>query len=185
MFKQMDGIREGRCIDSDSGTTQPGGPMHIYPCVNRWFQFFAFGDGKIAPKGSIYTKIPSRVVQQISNLGHDWIPYMCYGVYGLGDADEETWNNEEEEEDEGEEDENYEDQWHRHDEGFAFDSSLPDTDKDDKVKDDPGKPQSILSAFNGHEVITTQCSNSGAVIEWLFVPFILEDPPEEKDGEEL
>ena len=25
------------------------------------------------------------------------------------------------------------------------------------------------------EIITTQCTNAGAVIEWLFVPFIVED----------
>jgi translation elongation factor EF-1alpha len=38
-----------------------------------------------------------------------------------------------------------------------------------------------LSDWNGENVVSTQCSNTGAVIDWAIVPFIVED----LDSEEM
>jgi hypothetical protein len=148
LLKQMDGIRVGRCLDVDSRSLQPGGATQVFPCINKWYQFVSFGDGTVAPKGSIYSTIPSHIVKQIENLGHDHIPYMCLGVYGRGVNDEYDW---EEEED--------------------------DLEKNGtKQHDDTERPAwAPLSKFLEQNIIATQCSNVGAVIEWLFVPFIVEN----------
>jgi hypothetical protein len=70
---------------------------------------------------------------------------MCLGVYGRGNRDETDWD--EEQEEFGEEDEGN--------------------------KSDPAEWAS-LADWEHEEVITTQCTNVGGVIEWLFVPFIVE-----------
>jgi hypothetical protein len=148
LLKQMDGIRAGRCLDVDSRSLQPGGATQVFPCINKWYQFVSFGDGTLAPQGSIYSTIPSHIVKQIQNLGHDHIPYMCLGVYGRGVDDEYDWEEE--------------------------DSDLEKNGI--KENDDTERPAwAPLSKFQEQNIIATQCANAGAVIEWLFVPFIVEN----------
>jgi hypothetical protein len=151
MLQQMDGVRAGRCFDGGAMGLQPGGETQVYPCVREWFQFVSFGDGHVAPKGSLYSTIPSHIVKQIRNLGHAQIPYMCLGVYDRGDEDETDWTDE--------------------------DAKLNHTDQGPKVSHQSGTQTvwSPLSEWVEASIITTQCSNVGAVIEWVFVPFIEED----------
>ena len=161
MLKQMDGPREGRCLDTDSESLQPGGATRVYPCVGRWYQFLSIGDGRFAPPGSLYSRIPSHVVSQIHNLGHEQIPNMCLGVLGRGDRDEVDWNEEEEKQEE---------------EGAVHTTNSTKQARNESLGDGEWEP---LTDWFEQEVITTQCTNEGAIIEWLFVPFIVE---ENEDG---
>jgi hypothetical protein len=156
MIKQMDGLREGRCIDGDSGESQPRGETQVFPCVHRWVQFFSFGDNRLAPKGSIFFTIPQHTVQQIHRQGHSQIPYMCLGVWGRGNADEGEWSDDERIE--------------QHEETDLHGSSKTDSLK--LHSEDAWEP---LSGWMNEQIYSTQCSNKGAVIEWLFVPYIIEN----------
>jgi hypothetical protein len=152
LLQQMDGMRAGRCFDGGSTSLQPGGPTQVYPCMREWFQFLSFGDGRIAPKGSLYSTIPSHIVKQLRNLGHEQIPYMCLGVYERGTEDELDWT-----------DENY----------LA--------DKEERVARRADSTSAVekdweaLSGWKDATIMTTQCTNAGAVIEWVFVPFIADE----------
>lgn len=142
MLQQRDGLRAGRCWDGGPLTLlQPGGPTQVYPCVREWFQFVSFGDGRIAPKGALFSTIPSHIAKQIAQRGSGEMPFMCVGVHERGTDDELQWN------------------------GKAYVPAAQESVVH-KTNDAP------LSEFRGKPVITTQCSNVGAVIEWVFVPFI-------------
>jgi hypothetical protein len=54
-----------------------------------------------------------------------------------------------------------------------------DWDEESKMQEDPAQDGewTPLSQFVEEQIVTTQCSNAGAVIEWLFVPFIEEEEP--------
>ena len=174
MIKQMDGIREGRCIDGDSGYDNPSGDTHVFPCVHRWMQFFSFGDGRLAPQGSIFFTMPQHLVESVHRLGHEQIPYMCLGVWGRGDADEEDWDKDDDEEEdvaETEVAEVEEDNDDAEDSGGATRSG----DEADAPATCALSEWDPLKEWNGEQIYTTQCTNTGAVIEWLFVPYIVED----------
>jgi Core-2/I-Branching enzyme len=160
MLKQMDGMRAGRCFDGDTGYDQPGGETLIFPCVHRWGQFLSFGDGRLAPNGSMFYSIPQHIVNMIARLGHEQHPHMCLGVAGRSGEDEERWDSYQEEEEK--------------DEAAA--------DKVTKVEVDPNSTQSAiynasapLSHWQGEQIVSTRCTNIGAIVEWVFVPYIVED----------
>jgi hypothetical protein len=152
MLQQMDGMRKGRCFDGGPSSFQPGGVTQVYPCVREWFQFVSVGDGRVAPKGSLYSTIPSHIVRQIHNLGHEQIPYMCLGVLERGNEDEPNWN-----------DEDYTKIKQERAAIKADPNHVPDQDWEP------------LSYWNEAKIVTTQCTNLGAVIEWVFIPFIDEE----------
>ena len=152
MLQQLDGIRAGRCPDGGSTAFQPGGETQVYPCMREWYQFVSFGDGSIAPPGSLYSTIPFHIVKQIRAMGHDHIPFMCLGVFERGDRDEYDWDDVE-----------HQNELHNN-VGINYSSYLGETET-----------WAPLSQFQDARIVTTQCSNIGAVIEWVFVPFILEE----------
>lgn len=156
MLKQIDGLRAGRCYDSQQDSLQPGGITQVYPCLHQWFQFVSFGDGEHAPLGSLYSIIPTHIVNQIKTLGHAQSPYMCFGVHGRGSQDEVDWVDEDNDDDDEEI------------EGNEF----------DETTDATSMP---LSYWQGEQIVTTQCSNKAAVIEWVFVPYIVEEDANETD----
>jgi hypothetical protein len=121
----------------------------VYPCVREWYQFLSFGNGQTAPNYSLYSTIPSHIVKQIHNLGHAQLAHLCLGVRGRGISDEVDWN-----------DEKYEEMKDRNETDVTEQSDFP-----------------ALSKWNNESIVTTQCSNVGGVIEWAFVPFIVEDDP--------
>jgi hypothetical protein len=149
-LKQMDGQRSGRCFDAESGKSQPGGRTQVFPCTDKWYQFVSFGDGVLAPVGSIYTKIPSHIVKQIINLGHEQSQFLCLGVAGRGANDEGDWE-------------------------ATFDDSQTPVVATNRQQANESGELDPLSEWLEHELITTQCTNTGAVIEWLFVPYIVEE----------
>jgi hypothetical protein len=159
MLKQMDGLRAGRCFDSDSEGTQPGGETQVFPCIHRWYQFLSFGDGTFTPEGSMFTTVPSHIVRQIKNLGHEQHKYMCLGVLGRGEHDEVDW-----EEDDA-------------DNTIVSNIEEGDTTMDGDEEEDDDDELEDLAEWVNEEVVTTQCSNTGAIIEWLFIPFIEDDIP--------
>eukprot|EP00934_Nitzschia_sp_Nitz4_P000324 Nitzschia sp. Nitz4//scaffold253_size28098//4068//6740//NITZ4_008137-RA/size28098-snap-gene-0.33-mRNA-1//1//CDS//3329544288//324//frame0 len=173
MVRMMDGIRTGRCLDGDSLDVQPGGPVHVYPCTKRWNQYFAFGDGHHAPTMALHINVPKHTRSRIAETGRVQESYMCLGVAGRGDGDEEDWfgvREDDEDEDEDEEE-----------------NSEEDEDTAMEVAPD-GLPS--LHRWSDSQLISTKCSNKGAIIEWVVVPFIVEQDEseavaEEEDEEEL
>lgn len=158
---QMDGIREGRCLDAHSNDIEPGGAARVFPCVKRWPQFFSFGDGGLAPKGSMHTNVPQHIVDRIRESRPNEPPqenFLCLGVLNRGNKDEDHLFDlvpaKEDEDGQGAEGEIIKEY---DDEEFGPDGFLK------------------LDHFQDEEIVATQCSNIGAVVEWLFVPFIVED----------
>jgi len=86
---------------------------------------------------------------------------MCLGVAQRGGKDEDDWFGEREEFFES-----YED----------LDEELEDTEEEDT------EYQSLLY-WLGKQLMTTRCSNEGAVIKWTLVPFIVEEEEEEEEEE--
>ena len=158
MLQQRDGLRAGRCFDGGSSSFQPGGDTQVFPCMREWFQFVSFGDGRAAPVGSLFSTIPHHIVKQIHNLGHDQIPNMCLGVYERGSEDELDWD-----------DENYE----------ATREARRTSHLNLELSGDAAYAD--LTEWEGSQIITTQCTNTGGVIEWVFVPFIDEEDSGDED----
>ena len=159
MIKIGDGARAGRCLDVESEHTRPGGLLNVYPCYTRWHQLFSFGNGTIAPRGSIHASLPLHMVRQLESKETEVHGHLCLGVKGRGDMDESTWK-EEEDEEEGKKDEEEEEKglrpWER-----------PDADVYPSGK-------KSLQLWSGEQLQTTPCSNEGSVIEFYYVPFIIE-----------
>lgn len=183
MLSQIDGIRAGRCADGESGErVQPGGFAQVYPCAKHWHQFFSVGNGDTAPRGSLHMTIPRHIVQRIRDSGYEQQPYLCLGVLGRGSGDEEEWEEDlmkleeysyeeiEEEEEEQEEEE---------------DEEADGEDEQDEVEQEADSFVA-LSEWKDVPLVTTRCSNTGGVIEWLFVPYIVEEttPGAEASGSE-
>jgi hypothetical protein len=162
MMKQMDGIRAGRCIDGDFGNTKPGGKTHVFPCVKRWHQFFSVGNGTFAPSGSLHVTIPLHIVRNLNTSDHKQEAHLCLGVFGRGEQED-----------------------------FDF-SNNNDPNKDEAMMPEKARyPDGTLvplKKWKGKQLVTTRCSNTDAVIEWLYVPYILEDIPDAgepaKEGDE-
>lgn len=153
-FTMMDGIRAGRCMDGESLDRQPGGPVHVYPCTKRWNQLHSFGNGKDVPSGSIHIAIPTYTQKRVNATGREQEPYMCLGVAKRGEKDEDDWFDEREE----------------------FFESYEELEEELEALEeeyDEGEYPSLLH-WKDHQVMTTRCSNEGAVITWTLVPFIEE-----------
>lgn len=172
MIRMMDGVRAGRCLDGESLDTQPGGLVHVYPCTKRWHQFFSFGNGVEVPKGAIHTTVPLHTRKRIAETGREQTAYMCLGVAGRGDLDEEDWLGERGEAEEDEESDDDEEE---------SDDEVGDEDEFTQEEEDDGL--SPLVNWENEHLIATSCSNAGAVIEWILVPFIVEEDPNDADSE--
>lgn len=167
MLKIGDGARAGRCLDVDSERTQPGGLMHIYPCVTKWHQLFSFGNGTIAPRGAIHASLPLHIVRQLENKKKNVTAQLCLGVKGRGDADESSWDEDKGKNEEEEKEDNQDAEVGPH----------PWEQPDAELYPNGRKS---LQLWSGQQIQTTPCSNSGAVIEWYYVPFIIEDYGDEE-----
>jgi hypothetical protein len=160
MLTQRDGIREGRCLDAHSSDIEPGGKARVFPCIKRWPQFFSFGNGTLAPQGSMHTNVPQHIVDRIRESRPEEPPqeaHLCLGVLGRGDKDEAHL---------------YEvDATNDNDEAGVVEEIVKEYDDVEFGEDGFLK----LEHFQDQEIVATQCSNVGAVIEWLVVPFIQEE----------
>jgi hypothetical protein len=109
---------------------------------------------------------------------------MCLGVAGRGDLDEEDWLGvrTEDEEEESSDDEDDEDELIDEIDHDTFSLEEDDSDLETGLDKDGPAP---LSQWEGEQLIATKCSNVGAIIEWVVVPFIVEDyDPEGTNGVE-
>lgn len=155
MITQVDGIRAGRCLDAESGIQpRPGGTAHVNPCAKRWHQFFYFGNGDEAPPNSIHSSIPRFIVQGLRKTNNP--EQEQYLCLGVrGRGDKD------------------ESDW------------VEDDDEDlvpDDLNDDDGRAP--LHEWKDMQVVSTQCSNKDAVIEWVYVPFIVEENDVEMSSNE-
>lgn len=185
----MDGLRSGRCIDGESFDPQPGGPVHVFPCQKRWHQYLSFGNGKEAPTGALHTNVPLHTRRRIAETGREQEPYMCLGVPGRGDLDEEDWlghraryvQGESESEDSEDNEQSMVDEID-HD-NFSVDGDDENEEDGDNEDDEPLD----LWHWEGEQLVATRCSNTDAIIEWVLVPFIEEENSTteyEKEGDE-
>lgn len=140
---------------------------------------------------TIHTNVPLHTRKRIAETGREQEPYMCLGVAGRGDLDEEDWlgvrspteAEEESSDDDDDEDELIDEIDH---DNFSLEEDDSDSGSD---QDDDGRPP--LSRWEGHQLIATRCSNVGAIIEWVVVPFIVENyeptegPKNDEEEEEL
>jgi len=159
-LKQMDGVRKNRCIDGESERIQPGGEVQVFPCRNKWPQYVSVGNGTIAPFGSLHTTVPRHILGRIEKSGKVQYPYLCLGVKGRGKFDEEEWSEDQDDIDD-------------------------DEDIINEMENSNGRNQDgfmPLTAFENAQIVTTSCANDGAVIEWLFIPFIVEEDSSLKDS---
>jgi len=160
MLKQIDGLRAGRCMDGDFGNDKPGGKAHVFPCVQRWHQFFSVGNGTLAPSGSLHVTIPRHIVRTIEKGDKKQEAHLCLGVCGRGGT-EEDWPDEV--------------------------CGKTQEQKDDfmpvrtRYPDDSLVP---LKKWKGKHLVTTRCSNTDSVVEFFYVPFILEDVADTEQPEQ-
>ena len=157
-IKIGDGPRMGRCMDVESDRTEPGGALNIFPCYTKWHQLFSFGNGTIAPRGAIHASLPLHMARQMQkkNSKKKVHQHLCIGVEGRGDM-EETWIQWTEEE------ANEIDPW----------------EHDDVERYDNGRKS--LQLWSGQQLQTTPCTNTGGVLEFFFVPFIVEEDDDEEN----
>ncbi len=151
MLKQIDGLRAGRCIDGDFGTDTPGGKSHVFPCVQRWHQFWSVGNGTLAPSGSLHMTMPKHIVKTIQRGGKTQESHLCLGACGRGGTDQD-WPDDV--------------------------CGKTQEEKNDMMPIATTYPDGSLvplKKWKGKHLVTTRCSNKDSVIEFLYVPFILED----------
>lgn len=160
-------------MDGESLDSQPGGLVHVFPCTKRWHQYLSFGNGKEVPAGAIHTTVPLHTRKRIAETGREQEAYMCLGVSDRGDLDEEDWLGQRrgDDDDTGKEEEETDD----------LEYANEDTDTTDEDELEGLQP---LHLWENEQLIATRCSNVGAVVEWIVVPFIDEEAPEPLDGEE-
>lgn len=156
LLKLGDGARAGRCLDVQSEKTLPGGLLNVYPCSTKWHQIFAFGNGTLAPRGAIHATLPPHIVKQHEHKKEPVSAHLCLGVQGRGDANETLWEKAGDKKEDAEEDEEL-DPWEHPDAAVSSNG------------------RKLLQLWNGQQIRTTPCSNEGAVIEFFFVPFIVEE----------
>ena len=175
-FNLLDGIRAGRCLDGESLDNQPGGPVHVYPCTKRWNQFLSFGNGEEVPAGAIHTTVPLHIRKRIESTGRRQEAYMCLGVARRGEDDEKDWFDEREEffesYEESEDDVESEGEANETEPIATADTNHTAIDENEQHLDEDYRP---LIYWLGKHLMSTKCSNEGAVIEWILVPFIVEE----------
>ncbi|KAL7495402.1 hypothetical protein ACHAWT_003862 [Skeletonema menzelii] len=152
MLKIGDSIRKGRCLDVESDRTKPGAYANIFPCEAKWNQLFSFGNGDAAPSGGVHVTLPSSSSRKSTS------DYLCLGVQGRSAMDKEEWIRHEDDDDPDE-------LW-----PWERDNAIEYSDNGFKS----------LKYWDGIHLQTTPCSNEGAVIEFLYVPFIVEEYENDK-----
>jgi hypothetical protein len=136
------------CLDIEEQQSEPGFRLVRFRCGgNKWNQIFAFGNGVIAPKSSIHVTIPSFVLEQsIKKTKTDQPKHTCLGVAGRGTFKRDELN--------------------------SMDYLPKELLNGKKSKVDELLPMSL---WNWKSVITVPCSDTDNVLQFLFVPLIVED----------
>lgn len=191
-LKMMDGLRVGRCLDGESFDPQPGGPVHVFPCHNRWHQYISFGDGIHAPAGALHTNVPEHTRKRIAETGREQERYMCLGLDGRGEK-EEDWLGQRKEMMEKMKQRELELMGESED---SEDEQEPSVDQEEDAEEkseeenaeDKGDGPLDIWHWEYEQLHAIKCSNTAAVIEWIIVPFIEEENSktvyENEDGDE-
>ena len=164
MITQLGGSRNGRCMDIESERVEPGGRLQVYPCVNKWHQMFTFGDGIHARNATILASVPLHIINSLKYKKKDQYPHLCVGVIGRGQTEYTPWK----------EDGNKE----RLD-GVEF---LPKKVKPENGETGATEGESKLKSlrlWKFKQLVTIPCSDEDAIVDFVFVPFIVEDDEEE------
>ena len=99
----------------------------------------------------------------------DWIQYkgyeqesfLCVGVLGQGDCNKKAWAKD-----------------------LAKHGLTAHVDNEVSASIDTLMTLPPWSNLNGVQFVTTRCSNIGAIVEWVYVPFIVENKNEEVESQE-
>ena len=166
MIKQKGGLRDGRCVDIANERVEPGGMLQVYPCITKFHQMFSFGDGIVAPKGSVFASVPNHIVKALEYKGKEQYQYLCIGAMGRSKTEYSPW----------EEDEDKEEQYNTVD-------YIPERAKDAHSQNRIPS----LRLWKEKRLVTIPCNDADAVVNFVFVPFIVEDavPVESKKKDEL
>lgn len=157
MIKQLGGLRNGRCIDIEGERVEPGGELQVWPCVNKWHQMFVFGDGKVSRNATIFGAIPNHIIKALQYKGVHQHPYLCFGVVGRSEVEYSPWN-----------EDTKQDQFNT----FNF---LPKKTKQLFFQNISRDRLRSLRLWGGKQLVTMPCNDTDAIIDFLFVPFIVED----------
>jgi len=160
MIKQFGGPRRGRCIDIEGERVEPGGRLQVFPCMNQWHQMFGFGDNDIARNGTIFGSVPKHIVNALQYKGKDQPPYLCFGVIRRGETEYTPWKEDEKREN--------------------FDTATFVSERVNKMKMAQKDVLIPLRLWKNKQLVTIPCSDESAVVDFLFVPFIVENLTEEE-----
>lgn len=58
--------------------------------MGQWRQLLAFGDGRLAPKGSLFTTITERSLDQYKRKGQEKHPYRCLAMKNKANASQDA-----------------------------------------------------------------------------------------------
>jgi hypothetical protein len=109
---------------------------------------------------------------------------MCLGIVGRGNLDEEDWLGTREDDEEARTVKHIyrwkRDRWMRRERQKKLDDANEDTVVMDEEEAEGLQP---LHLWENKQLIATRCSNDGAVVEWIVVPFMYEEAPDPLDGE--
>jgi hypothetical protein len=162
MLKMYGGIFDDKCLDFSLGLMiEAGSQLTLHTCTFRWHQSFAFGNGKLAPIGSIHSTIPSHALQTIRHKEIENITKLCIGVANRGNIPLEPWN----------------DKTLLHSMSPRLAEKLGSIEKSMFVPLDKDESESLqpLDLWAGKIVTTVPCFDEDAVIKFVIVPFIVED----------
>lgn len=162
MLKIYGGIFNDKCLDNSLGLrVEVGSQLTLHRCTNRWHQSFAFGNGILAPNGSIHSTIPSHAFQVMGPKKFASITELCLGVANRGYFPLEPWN----------------DDTLLQNMSPKLIKKLGQTNKTlfSPFDDTETRQLQPLDRWEGKIVTTVPCFDEDAVIKFVFVPFITED----------
>ena len=147
---------EDSCLESMSNSTHALGFVRSRKkCRGDWKRTFFFGDDKYAPRSTIHLMIPRgerRRLEEEHGEGHKVEPHICFALH----SKELNFN--------------------------EIDSAEEETQNADSSSGalDPFESAAALKGtlqdHAGNRIITTPCTQTEEVIEWIFVPILPVDP---------
>mmetsp|Transcript_351 Transcript_351/g.369 ORF Transcript_351/g.369 Transcript_351/m.369 type:complete len:894 (-) Transcript_351:102-2783(-) len=185
LIKQIGGIRNGRCLDIESNRIEPGGQVEVFLCMNKWHQMFGFGDDSIAPSSSIFGSVPNHIVNSIKNKSGKHQPsFLCLGVSGRGGKEYMPWK-----EDSNKVQFNTVDFMPMEELKNVYNNdnnNNNNADENDDHAHDENKNMDILPLrfWKGKQLVTIPCDDDDrdAILDLIFVPFIVEDNGDDNDN---
>lgn len=162
MLKIYGGIFDDKCLDNSLGlSVEVGSQLTLNRCTSRWHQSFAFGNGILAPNGSIHTTVPSHVLQTNRQKEVESITELCLGVANRGNFPLEPWK----------------DKTLLQSMSPKLIEKLGVVNKTMFVPFDNSGAGLLqpLELWEGKIVTTVPCFDEDAIIKFVFVPFIVED----------